>query len=511
MTLLRPGETCWRIETADRAAFLVDTQDYFTAVSAALAKAKHSILLLGWGFDPRTRLHPDGFEGPDDPDEIGHILIGLARARPDLDIRLLIWKSALPVAISQEFFPHRSRAWFKGTSVKFVLDDAVPLAACHHQKVLVIDDAIAFCGGGDFGIDRWDTLAHTDSDTRRLDPDQQQHSPRHEVVMMVDGAAAKGLGDLARERWRRGTGETVAPPPPVEADAWPEQVRPNVEKTAVAIIRTQPAWRGSEQIEEWRNLTLRSIVEAKHTLYLENQYFTSPVIGEALAKRLAEPDGPQIVLVSTAHSPSYFDKLTMDRTRSMMLRWLREADVFGRFRALSPFTTSGKPIVVHAKLTIVDDRLVRIGSANLNNRSGGLDTECEVAIEASDDATRQAIINLRNHLAGHYVGRSAADVATAMDRHGGLIGAIDHLNHGGRLRPIELVTLGPIARFIAAYHLGDPTGPADDFAPLKRRRRLHEQVRAIAAGGLDGGGLLEAERPDVNLEPPKPEGLTRPL
>ena len=485
MTLLRPGDTCWRIETADRAAFLVDTQDYFTAVSAALAKAKHSIILLGWGFDPRTRLHPDGFDGDNDPDEIGHVLIRLAKARPELDIRLLIWKSALPVAISQEFFPHRSRAWFKGTPVKFVLDDAVPMGACHHQKVLVIDDAIAFCGGGDFGIDRWDTLAHSDADTRRIDPDQQQHSPRHEVVMMVDGAAARALGELARLRWKRGAGETVAPPPPPVEDAWPPAVRPSAEKVGVAIVRTQPSWRGSEQIEEWRNLTLRSIAEAKHTLYLENQYFTSPVIAEALAKRLAEPDGPQIVLISTAHSPSYFDKLTMDRTRSVMIRRLRSADVFGRFRALSPFTTSGSPIVVHAKVTIVDDRLVRIGSANLNNRSGGLDTECELAIEASDEATAQAITNLRNHLAGHYVGRSTADVATAIERQGGLIGAIDQLNHGGRLRPIELVKLGAFGRFIANYHLGDPTGPADDFAPIKRRKHLDAQVRAIAAGEVE--------------------------
>ena len=490
MTILRRGETCWRIETADRAAFLVDTQDYFTAVSAALARAKHSILLLGWGFDPRTRLHPDGFEGPDDPDEIGHVLIRLARARPDLDIRLLIWKSALPVAISQEFFPHRSRKWFKGSPVRFVLDDAVPLAACHHQKVLVIDDAVAFCGGGDFGVDRWDTLAHSDSDTRRLNPDQDQHAPRHEVVMMIDGAAAKGLGDLARARWLRCTGETVAPPPPLEADPWPPQVRPSVERASVGIVRTQPAWRGSEQVEEWRALTLRSIAEARHTLYLENQYFTSPVIAEALAKRLAEPDGPQIVLISTARSPSYFDKLTMDRTRSIMLRRLKSADIYGRLRALSPFTTSGKPVIVHAKVTIVDDRLVRIGSANLNNRSGGLDTECEVAIEATDAATAQAIITLRNHLAGHYVGRSAADVATAIERHGGLAGAIDALNHGGRLQPIELLTLGPIARFIARYHLGDPTGPADDFAPLRRRRHLDEQVRAIAAGKVEREKLV---------------------
>jgi phosphatidylserine/phosphatidylglycerophosphate/cardiolipin synthase-like enzyme len=481
MTILRPGETCWRIEPADRVAFLVDTQDYFAAVFEALAKARRSILLLGWGFDPRTRLQPDGFEHPDDPDEIGHVLIRLARARPELDVRLLIWRSALPVAISQDFFPHRARQWFKGSPVKFHLDAAVPMAGCHHQKVLVIDDQLAFCGGGDFGIDRWDTTAHADSDTRRLNPDQHQHPPRHEVVMMMDGAAARALGDLARDRWRRGTGETLEPPR-VEADAdlWPTATRPSLTGARVGIVRTSPSWHGSEQIEEWRDLTLASIAAAERTLYLENQYFTSPPIAEALARRLTEPDGPQIVLVSTAHSPSYFDRLTMDRARALALQRLRAADVFGRLAVLAPYTHDGHPVIVHAKVTIVDDRLVRIGSANLNNRSGGLDTECEVAIEAEDDAARAAITHLRDHLAGHYVGRTAADVARAIDRFGGLVEALEALNHGGRLRPIESMKLGPISRFIAAYHLGDPTGPVDDFAPLKRRELLAQQVRAIA-------------------------------
>src|SRR5947209_16780117 len=104
MAFLQPGETCWRIEAAARAAFLVDAQDYFRAVYEALALARHSIILLGWGFDPRTRLQPDGFEGPDDPDEIGQVLLRLSAENPALDIRVLIWKSALPIAASQEFF-----------------------------------------------------------------------------------------------------------------------------------------------------------------------------------------------------------------------------------------------------------------------------------------------------------------------------------------------------------------------------------------------------------------------
>jgi phosphatidylserine/phosphatidylglycerophosphate/cardiolipin synthase-like enzyme len=482
MAFLQPGETCWRIDAAGRVAFLVDIQDYFTGVREALAQARQSILLLGWSFDPRTRLQPDGFEAPDDPDEIGHILLNLAEERPELDIRMLIWKSALPIAASQEFFPHRAQRWFKDSTIKFRLDDAVPLGACHHQKVLVIDDAIAFCGSADFGADRWDSTAHSDIDSRRIDPNQEYHPPRHEVMMLVDGPAARALGELGRERWRRATDEATPVPVPSDHDPWPASIRPHLAGAPVAIVRTEPAWRKRKLVEEWEALTFRSIGEAKKTLYLENQYFTSPDIAEAIAKRLAEPDGPEIVLVSTEHSPSYFDKMTMDRTRSMVIRRLLAADVFGRFRAFCPETAAGHPIIVHAKLTVVDDRLLRIGSSNLNNRSGGLDTECELAIEAWDETSATAVETLRNRLVGHYLGRNAADVKTAVERHRGLIGGIDALNNHGRLRRIEPLQMGQAAGFVAAYHLGDPMGVGDAWRPFKRRKLLDDKVRAIARG-----------------------------
>jgi phosphatidylserine/phosphatidylglycerophosphate/cardiolipin synthase-like enzyme len=484
MDFLEPGQTCWRIDQSNRVAFLVDVQDYFAAVRAVLQTARRSIHLIGWGFDPRTRLQPDGFERPHDPDELGEMLIALADSRPDLDVRLLIWKSALPIAASQEFFPHKARAWFKNTRVKFRLDDSVPLGGCHHQKVLVIDDEIAFCSGGDFGVDRWDTVAHLDDDARRIDPSLDYHPPRHEVTMMVDGAAARALGDHVRKRWLWATGETVKPLPEARGvdapDLWPDFVSAAMRNAPVGVVRTEPAWHGRPLVEEWMALTLRSIALAERTLYLENQYFTSPVIAEALARRLTDANGPEIVLVSTEHSPSYFDKITMDRARSIAVRRLREADVFGRLRLLSPHTPHGKPIIVHAKVTIVDDRLVRIGSANLNNRSGGLDTEIELAIEAQAGEHSAAIIGLRNRLVGHYFGRSAADVATAIERRGGLIGAIDQLNTRGRLTQIAPLKLGRVAKFIAAYHLGDPTGVEDAWKPIKRRETLNARVRAIA-------------------------------
>jgi phosphatidylserine/phosphatidylglycerophosphate/cardiolipin synthase-like enzyme len=498
--LFHPGETCWRVETADRVAMLVDSGAYFAAALSAMRRAKRSIMLLGWGFDPRTRLRPDPSGEEHGPDEIGNLLRKLSKERPELDIHILIWKSAFPISASQHFFPHRARKWFTRTRVNFQLDASVPFGACHHQKVLIIDDALAFCGGGDFGVDRWDSTAHLDKDGRRTMPGGLQHAPRHEVMMMVDGRAARALGDLARERWRTSQEcrSLPAPPPgmPIDSDPWPPYIQPRFRDVRIAIARTEPAWRGATEVRETEALHLKAIARARRTIYLENQYFTSVIVGEALVKRLAEPDGPEVVLVSTLHSPSYFDRWTMDRTRWRLVERLKRADVHGRFRALSPHTEEGRPIIVHSKVSIIDDQLLRAGSTNLNHRSAGFDTECDLALEAGDAEARAGILAFRAHLLGHYLGIGSAAVQAAIDAADGLIGpAIDALNTAQppRLAPLPKVNMGPLAAVVAAYHLGDPVCPSDSWRPLMRHRRLAPYEHALdeAAGPVSGKAEID--------------------
>ncbi len=479
MSILTPGDTCWRLEHAARAAFLVDTEAYFNALAEILPKAQKSIYLLGWSFDPRTRLTPDGFDGPDDPDEIGRVLVELSRRRPGLDIRLLIWKSALPISASQNFFPHRGRRWFRNTTVQLRLDESVPLGACHHQKVLIVDDAVAICGGGDISVDRWDTAAHLDDDDRRIMPDQDYHPPRHEVMMMVDGAAASALGDLFRIRWRRSAGEVVQKAVPVASDPWPTRVPAHMQNIQIGIARTEPAWKRDEMVEEIRRLTLLSILEARDLIYLENQYFTSPIYTEALATRLSEPKGPEVVLVSTGYSPSWFDQLTMDRARNNMLYRLQAADVSGRLHTYWPVTRSGLEVIVHSKVTIIDDRIARVGSANLNNRSGGFDTECELAVEAKTPVDQMAVSALRDRLIGHYIGCTGDAVAKARQERGSLGAAIEVLDHDHRLRRLGPRKMSAPGRMIAAFHIGDPADVADSWRIFRRRERLYQASRRL--------------------------------
>jgi len=481
----------WRVETAPRAAIFIDMADYFSAAKAAMRKARRSIHFLNWAFEPKTRFHPDPAGGEARDDQIGEFLKQLARNDPGLDIRILCWQSALPVAATQGFFPLQDRRCFEGSTVKFVLDGKLPVGACHHQKMIVIDDAIAFCGGGDIGPDRWDTPRHLDDDLRRERTARGggYYDSRHEAMALVDGPPAAALGALFRERWLRATGEPLAKPPEVAPAAWPDDLAPDFTDIEVGIARTNPDWRRYPEVREVERLTLASIAAAQRCIYLENQYFTSPVVAEALARRLEEPGGPEVVLVSTQHSPSWFDQVTMDRTRSNFIIRLEQADRHGRFRIYSPVTSLGRIIIVHAKLAIIDDDFLRIGSANMNNRSAGFDTECDLFLRASaaGDTHKASIAGLRTRLIAHWLGCPATEVDASIAVEGGVGGAIEALRASGhcRLRPIPPVRLGPLATFIAAFHLGDPVTPADSFRPWRRRSRLERDIqppRAPASG-----------------------------
>jgi phosphatidylserine/phosphatidylglycerophosphate/cardiolipin synthase-like enzyme len=481
--VLAPGVDCWRIERADRFAVLMENDAYFQALRSSLRKAQRSILVLGWQFDPRTRLAPE-LGHRERGDEIGHLLRRLVSERQGLEARLLIWRSPLPIAWSQGFYPQRTRAWFRRKAMNFHLDRPRPPGACHHQKVIVIDDEVAFWGGGDVATDRWDTSGHRDREPLRALPSGRPYPPRHEVMGLASGPVARALGDLARERWREATGETVAPPvEAAEGDPWPDGVEPDLYEVPAAIARTEPCWRGRLGALECERLHLEAITEARRLIYLENQYITSPAIAEALARRLMAPEGPEVVIVSTAKSPSWFDQATMDTARAVLLHRLREADRHGRLSAWAPRTAGARPIVVHSKVAMIDDALLRIGSANLNNRSGGFDTECDVAIvsERPGDPASRFIPGLRARLLSHFLGVEAADLERAVAATGRLSAAIEALNGAGRMAPLGVEEPSGWSRFVARWQLGDPTSPEDSWRPWRRARlsrMLKEQIGA---------------------------------
>lgn len=487
-TLLDIGGAVGRVAEAERYLPLMEHDAYFDALSHAFHQAQKSILILGWQFDPRTRLEPESPHRGRQR-QVGKILRQLVKQRPDLEVRVLIWRSPLLIAASQGFYPHRAQKWFRKRYVHFRLDMAKILGACHHQKVIVIDDRLAFCGGGDIATDRWDSDLHLDEDPRRCQPSGLFSKPRHEVMAMMDGPIALELANLVRERWRRATGETLAPVGPTDHDPWPEGYSPSLLRIPVGISRTEPRLKHYPEVREGEALYLAAIKRARRVIYLENQYFTSPIIADALAQRLAEPEGPEIVLVSTARSPSWFDGLTMDTARAEVLHRLDQADVHGRFFAFCPLTQGGERIIVHSKIAIVDDRLLRVGSANLNNRSQGLDTECDVSAEAQDEDQCATIRAFRHRTLGHFIGVSAQDFAEAEAITGSLGRTIEMFGKD-RMRPLGVRSPSYVERAFSQWQLGDPMSSGDAWRPwrrLKYSRRGLEAKRPVRTPPTEAG------------------------
>ncbi|MCG5242064.1 phospholipase D-like domain-containing protein [Azospirillum doebereinerae] len=486
--ILRPGETCWRVERADRLAVLIDGAAFFDAARAAMEKAQRSILLVGWDIDPRMCLDPDH------PEPLGDFLARLVAERPELRVRALKWDMPFPITLEHPHEPLEDLDRHTGDRLNARLDGELPVGAAQHQKILVIDDALAFCGGIDLAGDRWDTPEHRDDETRRCWPNGEAYAPRHDAMMMVDGAAAAALADLARERWRCATGETLAPCSPPDPDPWPGTVAPALTSATVGVSRTVPETADHPAIRESEALIFAAIAAAERTIYLENQYFASARLADALAARLSEPDGPEVVLIVPMESPSWFDRMAMDTPRSVALQCLRAADRHGRLRAMTPVTPAGTGIVVHSKIVVVDGRLLRVGSSNLNNRSMGYDTECDLTVEAAPEemAVSEAIVATRDRLLAEHLGVEPVLLSATVKRTGSLAAAIDQLNKEEGRRLLALPDTDPslTEQAFATLRIADPDHPDEAWAVWKRvpvPAPARPALRAAAAVLLTAG------------------------
>lgn len=432
----------WKVERARRAAVLIDGAAFFAAVREAFLQARRTIFIVGWDIDSRTDLV--GEQSPADgfPTNLAAFLTELCKRRPELQIHLLLWDYSLVYAHEREPLPRLSLNWQMPPQVTFCLDSTVPFGSSQHQKLVVVDDALAFSGGLDLTIRRWDTSRHDPRDPRRVDPAGEPYRPFHDVQMMVDGEAARALALLVRARWCHANGGEPEVRP--EGAPWPESVEPDFTDVEVAVARTQPRYHREEEVREVEALFVDSIARAERTIYLENQFMTSGAVAAALARRLRERPELEVLMVAPRSHDSFVERRTMRNGRIRFWRTVKAAGA-DRVRLVYPSIEQrgekhGRSTytMIHSKITVVDDGFLRVGSANLNNRSMGADTECDLAIEASTDRERAAITRLRDRLLGEHCGVSAEEVAAALAREGSLVRVADRLcGNGHCLAPID--------------------------------------------------------------------------
>jgi len=466
-----PGRNCWRVERAARLSFLIDGAAYFGAVRSALAKARRSIFIIGWDVDSRMRLTADnatdGF-----PQPLGDFLNAVVASRRDLHGYVLSWDFAMLYALEREWLPLFKLDWRTHRRLAFRLDDQHPIGASHHQKIVVVDDAVAFVSGYDLTRARWDTNAHIPDDPRRVDHRGVPYAPFHDVGVIVAGACARALGELARERWHRATGRrSVAPLDARDVDigaVWPDVVDVEATNVDVALARTEPAFGTRPAVSEIRTLWLDAIASARKHVYAEHQYFTSRTLAHALARRLESPSAPDVAVVAPYVQCGWLEEATMGVLRARVHHALRRADRAGRYRMYCPrlpeLRGDDRCLNVHSKVTIVDDDLAIVGSANFSDRSLGLDTECNLALHARGDAALSRLIaSLRERLLAEHLDCTTADVARALRHAGSLHGAIAELSRpsGRRLEAVDPPLDADRAAFVPDPSIVDSERPID--------------------------------------------------
>jgi phosphatidylserine/phosphatidylglycerophosphate/cardiolipin synthase-like enzyme len=338
---------------------LIDGKEAFASMLAEIDNARSSINITGWHANPHFAL-----DAAQPPSVLHKVLL---KAAERVEVRMLLWAGA-PIPV---FRPSRRdmrkvlAQLSRGGSIKCALDAHERPMHCHHDKTIVIDDRVAYVGGidvTDFDGDRLDSSAHP----------ARKGVGWHDAAARICGPAVRDVGDHFRLRWGATTGKNLAPSRVPDAAG---DVELQVVRTIPDGMYKQLLPRGDFRILE---SYIRAFRSAQRFIYVENQFLWSPEIIRVLRAKLANPprDDFRVVLLLPT-KPKKGD----DDTRGQLSTLVEADDGAGRLVActlVSPNGARGNPVYVHAKIGIVDDAWMTIGSANLNEHSLFNDSEVNI-------------------------------------------------------------------------------------------------------------------------------------
>ncbi len=360
----------WPAREGNSLEVLIDGSEALPRMARDIAEATSHVHLTGWFLSPELQLSRE-----EEPLVVRTLLAAMAEK---VDVRVLLWKGA-PIPL---FRPSRGdvrevqRKLTRHTEIQCTVDSCTGASHCHHEKTIVIDDRIAYVGGIDLTIDGGDPY------------DTPSHRARggigwHDAAVRIEGPAVHDVAEHFRLRWHRSTRRAL-PAPAMPAPAG---------DVTLQVVRTlpagtyRPAPKGDYSILESYVSALRS---AQHLVYLESQFLWAPEIVNILAEKLTSPpsDDFRVVVLLPARAND-----GADISRGQVAALIEADGDDERFLACTVYAREGtlRDIVyVHAKIGIVDDRWLTVGSANLNAHSLLHDTEMNVVThdEAIARATR---------------------------------------------------------------------------------------------------------------------------
>lgn len=451
---------------------LIDAAHYYRALADALDHAERFVLITGWQIDTRVPLR----RAPGEPSE-EHTLAALLRracARaPALRIRVLPWDFNPVYLLDREWASAQRFEAIAPGQIECVWDSHHAPSASQHEKVVIIDGDLAFVGGIDLCDHRWDDRHHLPVDPRRCDLEGQPCGPYHDVQAVVRGPIVAHLTDSFAARWRLAADrELTGITPSAAPRAWGRFAHEHVIPTReAAMLRTRGSGPDGEEPPETgiQDLLVAAFRAAERRIYVETQYFTSRALVDAIATRFVDRSRPrmEVVFILPARTEGVLEQAAVQGPQRAALLYLsrvaaREGHAVGAFcPAAMPTNLSTEdpaaPAItyVHSKLVVIDDRLLCLGSANLTNRSMGVDSELNLAwVGETDDETR-SIAALRTALLSEHVGLSDEDGAALFGAHDELLPVLVRL----AARPDARL----VAHGFADHRADDRTSPLEDL------------------------------------------------
>jgi phosphatidylserine/phosphatidylglycerophosphate/cardiolipin synthase-like enzyme len=437
--LWRDNGLAW--SEGNQVTFLIDGSTYFGHLFDVVTDLKphDEIRFTDW--------RGDGDELVSENTTIASLLANAVRR--GVDVRGLLWRSHSDRFAFSSKENRRVAREVTAAGGEVLLDERVRRGGSHHQKMVVVrspsspDRDVAFIGGIDLSHGRHDDARHH-GDPQRIKLDER-YSPRpawHDVQLEVRGPAVGELDLTFRERWEDPTPLNHAGRPKAllssltsrerRARELPQQLDdpPPLGNHAVQVLRTYPSRRPSYPFAPHGERSVarafaKAIQRARTLIYIEDQYFWSVEIAKLLADALHRRPQLQIIIVL----PRFPDKdsaMSGPPSRLAQARAIAIVKEAGQERVgiYDIENGSGTPIYVHAKVCVIDDVWVTVGSDNLNRRSWTHDSELSCAVIDNElderlpldpgglgDGSRKFARDLRLTLWAEHLGRRVDDPA----------------------------------------------------------------------------------------------------
>jgi phospholipase D1/2 len=457
MKTILKDENCWKVSAVTQTGLLIDGRDYYRNFYSAARTARRYIAISGWQFDSNVALlrgadaEAAGEEAP-----LLSFLNELCERNPELRVLILAWDFSFVYSLDREWFLQWYVHWMTHESLKFCFDRAGAYDGCHHQKFVVIDGKIAFVGGLDLCSSRWDERDHRVENPLRVNSDGSLYRSFHDLQTYHVGPVARDLAEIFKARWKVANGEDLELP--AEPDNAVAELTPTVPLSAerVAISRTQHCaiCGGEKSVREIRQLFLDAIDAAENLIYIENQYFSSEALYNGLLRRMASKKRSplEVVLIIAKDAEGLLEQLSIGIAQNRIIRRLQQVarDNGHHLGVYHPASVAADgtemPTYIHSKCLLVDDRFLSIGSANMNNRSMGYDTELNVSWEArqEDRDLARSIADARVDLLAEHTGQNDEKGRQALSRIPGLVEHLNQLAKDGstrlRYHPLEIVS-----------------------------------------------------------------------